>query len=191
MKKQYIVVDLETTWLSKEKHAITEIWAVRFDGKKILDSFQTLVNPERHIPSKITALTGITNEMVADAPLMKYALSDFHDFLGDDILVAHNATFDFGFLTFHSWNELEHNLTNDVLCTRKLANRLLPDLKSKSLHSLCQYYSVVNTQAHRALADVYATVEIFANFLRLLEDRNIDKQWDILGFQDKSIKYCW
>jgi DNA polymerase III epsilon subunit family exonuclease len=92
--------------LSPYKHSITEIAAVRFDGDKILDSFQSLVNPERHIPSFITKLTGIDNEMVDSAPLIQNILPEFVDFLGDDVFVAHNISFDLGFLNYVRYQHL-------------------------------------------------------------------------------------
>ena len=82
---KYVIIDLETTGLSPYKHHITEIAAVRFDGNTIVDTFQTLVNPERHIPSFITKLTGITNEMVESAPRIQEVLPDFVSFLGEDV----------------------------------------------------------------------------------------------------------
>ena len=75
--KYYIVLDIETTWLSKYKHQITEIAAIKFDGENVLDKFHTLVNPQRNIPSMITKLTGITNEMVKDAPTISEVVPDF------------------------------------------------------------------------------------------------------------------
>jgi len=93
--RHYIIVDIETTGLSKDRHHITEIAAAMFDGKTILKTFQTLINPQTSIPSFITHLTGITNAMVQDAPTIDQALPDFFDFIQDHILVAHNATFDY------------------------------------------------------------------------------------------------
>jgi DNA polymerase III epsilon subunit family exonuclease len=94
MSKIFVIVDLETTGLSPYKHAITEIAAVRFDGNEIIGEFQSLVDPERHIPSFITKLTGISNDMVEGSPTICEILPDFLKFLGDDIFVAHNARFD-------------------------------------------------------------------------------------------------
>ena len=91
---EYVILDLETTGLSKKRHRITEIAAVRIKNKKIVDEFQTLVNPKQRIPSFITRLTGITNDMVREAEPIEKVLPSFLDFLGDHTIVAHCATFD-------------------------------------------------------------------------------------------------
>ena len=124
MKKNFVIVDLETTGLSPSKHAITEIAAVRFDGENILEEFQTLVNPERHIPPFITKLTWISNDMVADAPTIREVLPDFMAFVGDDIFVAHNARFDHGFLHYAHFEHFEKWFAPDVICTKNLTKYL-------------------------------------------------------------------
>ena len=122
----FTIIDIETTGLSKHTDKITEIAAAKFENGEMV-TFQTLVNPEVRIPRFITELTGITNQMVESAPTINQVLPHFMDFLGDDVFVAHNATFDFGFLDHNL--QLHHNkeIENEVLCTRKLANRLVPD----------------------------------------------------------------
>ena len=162
----YVIVDIETTWLSAYKHHITEIAAVRFDGEKIIDQFHSLVNPERHIPSFITKLTWITNEMVADAPVIKDVLEEFLPYLWDDIFVAHNATFDYNFITFHTYQHFNRHLTNERLCTRMLVKKNFPEIPKRNLWFLCEYFKINNNQAHRALSDVMATVELFTHCLK-------------------------
>lgn len=183
MSYPFVVLDLETTWLSRFKHGITEIAAVRYDGDRILDRFQTFINPERHIPSKITQLTGITNEMVANAPLVADVLPEFTNFLGDSIAVAHNSTFDVNFLNYYMQKHHNAMCVNTSLCTRRLANRLLRDLPSKSLHALCSHYGITNMQAHRAMADVEATVSVLHNLLMLLQDEWVHDIEDIIAYQ--------
>jgi DNA polymerase III subunit alpha, Gram-positive type len=178
----FAVVDIETTGLSKNYHRITEIAAVQLRNGVIKREFHTLVNPRTKIPSFITRLTGITDAMVKDAPPIEEALPQFVNFLGDDVFVAHNASFDFGFL---SHNAMQKNiiLANDRLCTRKLANRLVPDLPSKRLDMLCQHFNIVNTQHHRAMADAQATACIFNNFLDMLKSRGIEDRDALLRFE--------
>jgi DNA polymerase III epsilon subunit family exonuclease len=188
--KQYIIIDIETTWLSKETSRITEIAAVLFDGKKVVSQFQTLINPLKPIPHFITRLTGIDDDMVKDAPTITQALPSFFDFLQDHILVAHNATFDHWFLNHNSLLHHQQSIDNPVLCTRKLANRLVPDLPSKRLWALCQYFNISNARAHRAMADVLATTEIFQQFLLLLQERGVDTQTDIIKFQNFAMYKC-
>lgn len=170
----FIIIDLETTWLSPYKHGITEVAAVRFDGEKVIDTFQTLVNPERHIPTFITKLTGINNEMVQNSPTIKEVLPDFVSFLGEDIFVAHNISFDLWFLNYaryeHTWCYFE----NPKLCTRKLARHLVPELTKRNLWILCEHFGITNTRAHRALSDVYATTELLKNYLRIAKEKELD-----------------
>ena len=183
MSYPFVVLDLETTWLSRFNHGITEIAAVRYDGDRILDRFQTFVNPERHIPSKITQLTGITNEMVANAPLVADVLPDFARFLGDSIAVAHNSTFDVNFLNYYMHKHHDRNCVQTSVCTRRLANRLLRELPSKSLHALCHHYGITNIQAHRAMSDVEATVSLLNKLLILLEQEWIREINEIVSYQ--------
>ena len=188
--KHYIIVDIETTWLSKDRHNITEIAAVLFDGKKILKKFQTLINPQTPIPGFITHLTGITNDMVKDAPTIDKALPDFFDFIEDHILVAHNATFDYGFLNHNGIRHLHTPIENKILCTRKLANRLVSELPSKRLEYLCERFNITNKSPHRAMGDVIATTKVFEQFLKILKNKGIEDTSDILEFQNFALCKC-
>jgi len=166
---RYVVVDIETTGLSRERNRITEIAAARFDGNQIIEEWSSLVHPGMSIPSHITRLTGIDDDMVKNSPMIQEILPDFLSFMEEDIFVAHNSGFDLWFLSHNAKIHLDHEWTHEVLCTRKLANRLLKDLPNKRLGTICEYYGIQNTQAHRALADVRATVEVLGNFLNFLE----------------------
>lgn len=170
----FVIVDLETTGLSPYKHSITEIAAVRFNWTTVIDSFQTLVNPERHIPTFITRLTGISNEMVENAPIIKDILPEFISFLGEDIFVAHNISFDLWFLNHARYHHFESYFPNSTLCTRKLARQLVPEVPKRNLGFLCEYFGITNTRAHRALSDVHATTELLKNYLRIAEEKEID-----------------
>lgn len=186
----YIVLDIETTWLSKYKHKITEIAAIKFDWNNVLWEFQTLINPERNIPTEITKLTWITNEMVSDAPKFFEIIPNFLDFIQDDIIVAHNANFDYGFISENIYSHTNKWIQNECLCTRKLANRLLPDLPKKNLWSICDYFWLKNERAHRAMWDTKVTVQIFSEFLKLLGNKGIQDYIEILKFQNKKISEC-
>lgn len=188
--KQYIIVDIETTWLSKTDDRIIEIAAVRFDGENILDEYQTLVNPQRPISSFIKSFTGIDNSMVEDAPRIQDVLPWFFAFLQEDIFVAHNASFDYGFISTHAQHHLGHKRTNEVLCTRKLANRMLPHLHSKSLGNLCNHYNIINAQAHRAMADVLATKQVLKELLLMAQTHHTGCTCtDMLTIQSKSVGF--
>jgi len=182
----FTVIDIETTGLSAYYHKITEISAIRFNGK-IKKEFNTLVNPEVEIPRFITKLTGIDNSMVKDAPTIDEVIPKFHKFLGSNVFVAHNATFDYNFLNFAINKHLETNLSNDKLCTCKLARRLLPDLPSKKLSSVYDHFEIINESAHRARGDALSTVKILENFLSILDEKGIKKTSDIVKFQSSKI----
>ncbi len=178
----FVVVDIETTGLSPDRHKITEIAAVRTDGENIIDEFQTLVDPQVDIPRFITRLTGIDNDLVQGHPTIEEAMPEFLAFLGDDTFVAHNASFDFKFL-HHNASLIGHSLNNNKLCTRMLANRLLPDLYSKKLGALCEVFNIDNNQAHRAMSDTKATVEVMHKFLKLLKGMGHVTHEDLMTFQ--------
>jgi DNA polymerase III epsilon subunit family exonuclease len=178
-----IVLDIETTGLSPYRNKITEIAAARVINGEIVDKFHTLINPETHIPSFITKLTGISDEMVKDAPTVSKILPSLRDFLGEDIIVAHNASFDHNFLSYNFYIHEKKHLENPRLCTVKLANRIHSELPSKRLSSLCEFYGVTNENAHRAMSDVDATIKIFYGMLDHLEKCNICSSSQVLAFE--------
>ncbi len=183
----YTVIDIETTGLSKHYHKITEIAAARVKKGKVVRTFHTLVNPRCRIPSFITKLTGIDNDMIKDAPKISDILPAFVRFLGQDIFVAHNATFDYGFLSYNLERCYNYKLKNPRLCTRKLANRLIPGLPSKRLGSICKHFSITNDYKHRAMGDVLATVQVFNNLLNILNKKGICKAEEIFRFEKSRI----
>lgn len=186
----YVILDIETTWLSKYKHKITEIAAIKFDWENILWTYQTLINPQRNIPTAITRLTWISNEMVENAPIFEEIVADFLDFIKNDIIVAHNASFDYWFLSENIYQHTWKWIQNPCLCTRKLSSRLIPELPKKNLWSLCEYFCLTNERAHRAMWDTKVTVEIFKNLLDRLNQKWIYEPIDIIEFQDKKICDC-
>jgi DNA polymerase-3 subunit alpha (Gram-positive type) len=188
---EYIVLDIETTGLSRYRHNITEIAAVKFKDGKRIDEFQTLVNPQEHIPRFITRLTGIDDEMVKDAPPIDKVLPEFLEFMGDAVMVAHNATFDYGFISENALRHLDVSLLNERLCTRKLAYRLLPELYSRRLGCVCDHLEIVNEQAHRAMGDVNATAEIFSRFLTMLDECGLKTREDVFRFEGRPGRKCW
>ena len=170
IKESFVIVDIETTGLSRHRHQITEISAIKYQNGKIIDEFTTLINPETKIPRFITKLTGINNEMVKDAPKIHEIIQDFHDFTKDSHFVAHNATFDFNFLNHATKTHLDQELNNTIICTCKLARRLLPELSNKKLGTVCEHFEINNEQAHRARGDALATTQILSKFLDQAED---------------------
>lgn len=190
MLNQYIVTDIETTGLSKYRHCVTEIAAIRVKNNEIIDEFQTLINPEKKIPKFITKLTGISDEMVKDAPKIYEVMPDFIKFIGNDILVAHNASFDYGFLEYNAKIHAQHNMENQKICTIKLARRLVPNAGSRKLLSLCEYFNITNETAHRAMSDVLATKELFQKLHNQLLKAGVEQQKDILRFESLPRALC-
>ena len=158
--RKYAIVDIETTGGLVKRDKITEIAIVLHNGEDILDQYQTLINPERSIPEFITQMTGITNEMVADAPLFCEVAKEIVLRTEGAVFVAHNARFDYGFLR-EEFARLGYAFTRKQLCTVRLSRKLLPELRSHSLDSLIRHYSIPVNQRHRALDDAVATAEIF------------------------------
>lgn len=188
MKEAYVVLDIETTGLSRHAHRITEIAALRIENFQVVKKFETLVNPQTPIPSFITSLTGISDSMVKDAPTIDEVMPKFMKFTLDAPFVAHCATFDHGFLKHNAQICLDQELTNPKICTMKLSRRLIPELRSYKLSRLCEYFDITNEAAHRAMGDVKATHQIFNELLDIMRKQGIEKREQVLTFQDSKIK---
>lgn len=185
----FVVFDIETTGLSKETESITEIGAVKVVDGKIIDRFSTFVNPERPIPAEITKLTGITNEMVADAPVITEILPKFLEFCQDAVLVAHNANFDTGFIRLNAERKCGIEVKNTVLDTLELSRALLPELKKHKLDIICEQMGVSLEGHHRAVNDAEATAEVFLKFIDMLVEKEIYKVDDINVFSSQTVNY--
>jgi len=172
---EYVVVDVETTGGSVYRgHRITEIAAWCVDGTgRVIESFETLVNPERPIPPYITALTRITQEMVAGAPPFREIAEDVHRLLAGRVFVAHNAAFDWAFLRRELERATGRAPEARVLCTVRLARHLVPEVRRRSLDALTEYFGVENEARHRAYGDARATVELLLRLLERLEEQEI------------------
>ena len=170
----FVVFDLETTGAKAPPCRITEIGAYRVKGGILADEFHTLVNPEMKIPPFITSLTGISDDMVSCAPKFHEVADAFLDFIGDSVLVAHNARFDLGFLN-HEIGRVyeEYRVANPSLCTVQLARKLLPHIENHKLKTVANYYSIDLVNHHRASDDARATAKIFVNLLTDLNNLGI------------------
>jgi DNA polymerase-3 subunit alpha (Gram-positive type) len=164
LEDEFIVFDIETTGLSKEVNEIIEIGAVRVKNGNILEEFQSFVRPKLEVPYEITKLTGITQEMVKDAPEIERVLEDFWAFAKDTCLVAHNAAFDTGFL-FGASRKLGMQVKSDVFDTLLLARVHLKHMRSRSLDRLAAHYKIP-LQHHRAVNDAICTAQVFYAMLR-------------------------
>ncbi len=193
LNDEFVVFDVETTGLSAEKDTIIEIGAVKIKDRKIVDSFGTFVNPQRPIPENITNLTGISDDMVSDAPVIEDAIKDFYAFIGDADLVAHNARFDTSFLKNAAKRcGMEYRFAS--VDTLELARGLVSDVKNHKLDTLTKYFDIKLENHHRATDDAAATGEIFIKLCDLLAEKQVDKVKDInaalAGNADhKALKY--
>ena len=154
----FVVFDLETTGAKTPPCRITEIGAYRVQKGKITEEFQTLINPETPIPMFISQLTGISDQMVKNAPKFHEIAADFLDFIGDSVLVAHNAHFDMRFLN-HEIGRIhtDYRVANAHLCTVKISRKLLPNIENHRLNTVANYYSISLVNHHRATDDARAT----------------------------------
>lgn len=170
----FVVLDLETTGAKAPPCRIIEIGAFRVAGGSIVDEFITLVNPDTDVPEFITALTGISGEMLRFAPRFEQLLDDFLVFLGDSILVAHNSPFDLAFLN-HEIARVHEDCTiwNPTLCTVELSRTVLPHIENHKLKTLADHYSVELINHHRAGDDARATAKIFINLLENMHERGV------------------
>ena len=162
----YTIVDIETTGGSPNTEKITEIAILLYDGEKVIQEYSTLINPEKEIPYYITALTGITNEMVATAPRFYEVAREIVELTKDHIFVAHNASFDYSFIR-SEFKQLGYEFKRDQLCTVRLSRKLIPGLKSYSLGNLCDSLNIRIRNRHRAAGDALATARLFDYLIRL------------------------
>ncbi|MCL6446503.1 MAG: PolC-type DNA polymerase III, partial [Alicyclobacillus sp.] len=172
-RTEYVVFDTETTGLNAREDTLIEIAAVRMRGKEIVDTFATLVDPERHLSQKITDLTGISPDMLVGQPVLAEALPRFREFVQDAVLVAHNAEFDVGFLAQCADRIGMPPWTQPVIDTLALARALYPGEKNYKLKTLTQKFNVELVNHHRALADAEATAKVFARMLQDLEAHDV------------------
>ncbi len=173
--EDWVVVDVETTGgTPAQGHRITEIAAVWVSGGEVRDVWSTLVNPRRAIPSMITRLTGITAEMVATAPPFEAIATELANLLRARVFVAHNAPFDRRFVSWEMEQARARFSPHRQLCTVKLSRKLLPQLPSRSLDALADYFGLGIAARHRAEDDAVATAHLLLRLMDLLEDRGIE-----------------
>lgn len=177
----FVVVDLETTGHRPDDEGVTELGAIRLEGLREVGRFQTLVHPGRSIPSFVTKLTGISDAMVARAPVIRDVIGEFAAFASGAVLVAHNAAFDARLLDHASRRHLGRPLGLPHLCTVRLAQRLLPELRRTSLEALGEHFGLSPSRRHRAMADAEMTVELLARFIAMLQERGV---CDVQGLID-------
>jgi DNA polymerase-3 subunit epsilon len=168
----FVVVDVEATGTRATfGDRITEIAAVRVQGDSVTTVFETLVNPERPIPPQITRLTNITWEMVRRAPSFRDVCDQLLGVLEGHVFVAHNAAFDWRFISMEVERATGRALRGRRLCTVQLSRKLLPTLRRRSLDQITRYYDIENTARHRAGGDAVATAKVLVRLLREAQSR--------------------
>jgi DNA polymerase III subunit epsilon len=168
--QDYVVVDVETTGSWSKGDRITEIGAVKIRDHEIIGEWHSLINPQRAIPANIIRLTGITNEMVRDAPLFAEVADSFMQFMEYGVFAAHNVNFDYGFIS-HEYERLERRFRFPKICTCAGMRRCYQGHKSYSLGALCEIYGISLTDHHRALCDARAA----AHLLNLINEKRVSR----------------
>ena len=168
-KAVFSVVDVETTGLSASRNRVIEIAIVKIENLKITDKLSYLINPQTYIPPFITSLTGISNEDVMGAPIFSEIVDEIISFTDNSILTAHNFTFDASFLNSEFMMSGREFVNEHSCCTLKLARKIYPTLKSKSLSSVAQSLNLKNSNAHRALGDAEITAKVLLKIITELQ----------------------
>lgn len=157
----FTAFDTETTGLDPRQNRIIEIGAVKFDTTGIIARFSVLINPERPMPEEASRINGITDSMLEEKPVAAEVLPDFLSFIGDTILVAHNAPFDISFMNEELSRIISNPLSNRVVDTRILAKEVFPGLPRYALQDLAKHFGIEAKDAHRAEDDARVCYELF------------------------------
>ncbi len=182
---EYCVFDIETTGLAFRTEKVTEIGAIKIKNGEVIDTFECFVNPEKPIPTEVVNITHITDDMVKDAETIDKVLPKFLEFIGDSVLVAHNAGFDIGFMKYNAEN-FGYKLENTYIDTLPLARELFPSYKKYKLGIIAENLGIKVDVAHRALDDVKTLVAVFNVMMEMLKEKNITKVAEINTLGEKS-----
>lgn len=184
--KKYAIIDIETTGGNPFRDKITEIAIVLHNGEEIIDTYETLLNPERYIPAGITELTGITQQMVEEAPKFYEVAKKIVEMTKGAVFVAHNVRFDYGFVK-KEFSRLGYAYTRKQLCTVRLSRKTFPGLKSYSLSNLIRHFDLPITYRHRAMGDTMATVKLFELILNKEASQVVVKDMINLGIKESLL----
>ena len=168
--QDFICIDLETTGLNPKKDRIIEIGAVKVRNGKIVATFQQLIDPKQQLEERVELLTGIASKELEGQPTIQEVLPKLREFLGEDVLLGHRVLFDYSFLKRTFTNE-KISFERKGIDTLKLARQFVTECESKKLESLCKHYGITH-QAHRALGDALATVELYQ---KLVESHYVEE----------------
>ncbi len=185
-KKQYTIIDIETTGGRASRDKITEIAIIVHDGEKIIETYETLINPECYIPYGITQLTGISQDMVAEAPKFYEVAKKIVELTEGRVFVAHNVRFDYTFIR-EEYQRLGFTFSRRQLCTVRLSRQAFPGLSSYSLENLIRHFQIDVDARHRAMADAKATTDLFERILQKKENRETADQLINLGIKASKL----
>lgn len=166
--EDYCVIDLETTGLSWADDKIIEVGILKIRNQQIRDKYSQLINPEREVSPFITKLTGITNDMLLGMPTLDEIRDDVFSFIGDDILLGHNTSFDLNFVA----NQFHIDIENEYMDTLQFCRKVYPHMKHHRLTDMVQYLNLSNNE-HRSIADCIATYELYEKIKIEIEDKKI------------------
>lgn len=169
----YTVVDIETTGLSPKWDEIIELGAIKYKAGAPVAQYNTLLRPSYPIDPFITELTGITNDMLKSAPRIEDKIAEFVDFIGSDVVLGHNVSFDINFIYDACMRYMHKPFPNDYINTIRFANKLLADLPSKSLSCICNEIGVPTDGAHRALADCEMASQAYQKMVAMIDDKDL------------------
>lgn len=199
LPKDFIVLDIETTGLDYEFCEIIEISAIKVENEKIIDKFSTLIQPTAdiienedstyeiiYVPSFITKLTGITNEMLSNAPKINEVIPDFLRFIGNHIIVGHNVNFDINFL-YDSANKLGYFLTNNYIDTMRIARKIFPEYNHHRLKDVASYVGLTKRTSHRAEDDCHTTFFCYLKMKQKILEQMTESDF-IHSFKRKNSK---
>ena len=164
-KNIFVAIDVETTGLSPITNELIEVSALKYDGNKRIDTFSTLIKPKVRIPYYITNITGITNDMVEEAPEVEEVMPELIDFVGDLPIVAHNANFDYKFIQNYSNNSFTKN---KVIDTVPIGRRLYPELPNHKLGTIAKHIGITEDGFHRAEFDCECCAKIYMEYLKVV-----------------------
>ncbi|SHI64681.1 3'-5' exonuclease [Parasporobacterium paucivorans] len=184
----YVAVDVETTGLNPVSDKLIEIGAIKVVGFEVVQTFTTLINPGMDIPWRITQITGITDEMVLEAPAVGEVMGELADFCGDMVLLGHNIRFDYSFLKQNFLN-LSMDFEASGLDTLKIARKLLPDFEKRNLDYLCKVFDIKDDQHHRACNDANAASLLYRCLLERYGGEN-PQIFEVEKLSYKGAKIC-
>lgn len=184
----YCVLDIETTGISRYTEKITEFGIMKVKNGEVIDTFECFVNPEKPIPQRVVEVTNITDDMVKDAETIDKVMPKVIEFVGDGIIVAHNANFDVGFIKYNA-EKLGLEFNNTYIDTLALAKELFPDFKRYKLGIIAEKLGIKVDVAHRALADVETLVAVFNVMLQNLREKEIFDLKDLDQMLSKDVNY--